>query len=116
MGVVALLVGVTIGALTIEPPSPAATPINVDSFLRELLGQAREDLELRDGGAEAVIERLDAHFEARLDGYRFGYGGDGAQFSYGLTTVNGQLAPEVPVLDDTECAHGDGLDLGSTVR
>lgn len=114
LGAVALLAGVAIGALIIDRPIPA-TPITVDSFPRELLGLTREDVELRDGGSEAVIKRLDSHFEAQLVGYRFAYGGEGAQFRYGefttLTIVNGELAPEVPISGDTEWASPSVVSL-----
>lgn len=112
----ALLIGVAIGALTIDRPIPA-TPITVDSFPREVFGQVREDLDLRDDGNEAVIDRLDSHFEAQLAGYRFAYGGEGAQFRYGdfttLTILNGRLAPEVPISDDTEWATPAAISLST---
>ena len=100
-----LLAGIMIGALTIDRPIPG-TPITLDSFPRELLGLEREDVAFRDGTADAVIERLDSQFAAQLAGYRFAYGGEGARFRYGdvtsLTIVNGKLAPQVPVSEDTD--------------
>lgn len=108
IAVVALLVGGSVGAFAAYRQTPSPTPITVDSFPREILGMEREDIALRDGGYKPVTDRLDAHFRAQLEGYRFAYGGEGAQFRYGefmtLTIVNGQLAPDVPISDDTEWA------------
>lgn len=109
VGVIALLVGVVVGAVAIDRPASAATPITVDSFPEALLGETRYDVVLRAGGGfETEVERLDSHFRAQLDGYRFAYGGEGAEFRYGevytLTIVNGQLAPEVPISGDPEGA------------
>lgn len=117
VGVIGLLVGVAIGAIAIDRGGPAAIPITVDSFPQALFGEAREDVELRDGGSETVMNRLDAHFQAQLDGYRFAYGGEGAEFGYGesywLTIVNGQLAPEVPISGDAEWATSSVVSLNS---
>lgn len=117
VGVVALLVGLFIGAVAIERPAPAAVPITVDSFPRELSGERREDVAVREGGFETAIERLDDHFQAQLEGYRFAYGGEGAAFRYGqtyaLTIVNGQLAPQVPVSGDPEPATPRVVSLNS---
>ncbi len=63
VGVVALLAGVFIGAVAIERPAPAAIPITVDSFPRELLGERREDVAVREGGFETAVESLDDHFQ-----------------------------------------------------
>ena len=114
--VVALLAGIVIGALTIDRPIPG-TPITLESFPREVLGLQREDVAFRDGNAEAVIERLDSQFEAQLAGYRFAYGGEGARFRYGditsLTIVNGELAPQVPVPEDTDWGPSVVISLNS---
>ncbi len=60
---------------------------------------------------------LHSHFAAQLDGYRSAYGGEGAQFRYGdfttLTIVNGQLAPDVPVSDETEWATPTVISLNT---
>lgn len=113
---VALLAGIVIGALTIDRPIPSI-PITLESFPREVLGLEREDVAFRDGNAEAVIERLDSQFEAQLAGYRFAYGGEGAHFRYGddtsLTIVNGELAPQVPVTEDTESGSSAVISLNS---
>lgn len=117
VGLVALLVGLSVGALARNQATPTSTPITVESFPRKLLGLTREDFALRGGGSDVVMARLDAHFAAQLDGFRFAYGGDGAQFRYGefttLTIVNGQLAPDVPVSDDTEWATPTVISLNT---
>lgn len=117
LGVVALPGGVFIGAVAIETPAPAAVPITVDSFPRELLGETRDDVAVREGGSETAIESLDDHFQAQLEGYRFAYGGEGAEFGYGesyrLTIVNGQLAPELPISGDAEWATSSEVSLNS---
>ncbi len=113
---VALLAGIVIGALTIDRPIPN-TPITLESFPREMLGLEREDVAFRDGNAEAVIERLDSQFEAQLAAYRFAYGGEGARFGYGdntsLMIVNGKLAPQVPVTEDTDWGPSVVITLNS---
>lgn len=117
VGVVALLVGVFIGAVAIERPAPAPIPITVDSFPRELLGEKRDDVAPREGGLETAVESLDDHVQSQLEGYRFAYGGEGAELRYGqtytLTIVNGRLAPEVPVSDDIEPATPGLVSLNS---
>lgn len=113
---VALLAGIMIGALSIDRPIPN-TPITLDSFPQEVLGLEREDIEFRDGNAEAVIEPLDSQFEAQLSGYRFAYGGEGARFRYGdvtsLSIVNGKLAPPVPISEDTGWGPSVAVSLNS---
>lgn len=113
---VALLAGIVIGALTIDRPIPS-TSITLESFPREVLGLEREDVAFRDGNAEAVIERLDLQFEAQLAAYRFAYGGEGARFGYGdvtsLTIVNGKMAPQVPVTEDTDWGPSVVISLDS---
>lgn len=117
VGVVALLVGVLIGAVAIERPAPSAIPITVDSFPQELLGERRDDLAVREGEFKTAVESLDDHFQAQLEGYRFAYGGEGAALSYGqtytLTIVNGRLAPEVPISDDPESTTPGLVSLNS---
>lgn len=97
----ALAGGLGVAAFTVGPQRPAPLTLTVDHFPREVFGEARGDLESRDAGSTPVIERLDAAFEDQLKAYRFAYGGDGAEFSYGdllvLTIVNGRLSPTVPV-------------------
>lgn len=117
VGVVALLVGVLIGAVAIERPAPVPIPVTVDSFPRDLLGERREDVAVREGGFEAEIERLDDDFRAQLEGYRFAYGGEGAELHYGqmytLTIVNGRLAPQVPLPGSPESATPGMVSLSS---
>lgn len=101
--------GAAVGAFTIDRSTPRAIPITLDSFPEEIFAVAREDAELRDGGAETVMERLDSHFEAEVNGYRRAYGGEGAAFKYAnfttLEIVNGQLVTEIPISGDTEWAN-----------
>lgn len=106
MGLAGLAVGALgVAALTVDlrPAHPVA--LTVDSFPREVLGETREDVALRDGGSKAILERLDVQFGKQLTAYRFAFGGDGARFHYGdqlqLTIVNGRMPPTVPVSDDS---------------
>lgn len=100
----ALAGGLGVAAFTVGSPGQDAFPLTVDSFPREVFGEAREDLQFRDADAKAVIQRLDVAFQNQLKAHRFAYGGDGAKFDYGqrltLTIVNGRLTPTVPVGED----------------
>lgn len=110
--VVAAVIGLVVGGLsvavfTVDPRPPEPVVLTVDSFPRAVFGRMRADVDFRDAGSKAALDRLDTQFETQLQGYRFAYGGDGAQFDYGqnltLTIVNGSLAPAVPVA-------GNGVD------
>ncbi|MDO5734836.1 MAG: hypothetical protein Q4P15_00010 [Propionibacteriaceae bacterium] len=107
----ALAGGLGVAAFTVGPPRPDPLQLTVDQFPREVFGEEREDLQFRDTGSKAVIQRLDAAFQHQLTAHRFAYGGDGAEFRYGhlmaLTIVNGRLAPAVPVA-------GGGVDWEAT--
>lgn len=106
---VALLVGLTVGALAIGQPTPAAIPITLESFPQRMFGVPREDVLMRDDGSPTIIGRLDSQFEDEVNGYRFAYGGEGAAFDYGnfvtLEIVNGQLVTAIPISGEAEWAN-----------
>lgn len=101
-----LLVGVAGGALLVPDPPPLPLEITVDNFPAEVLGRQRDDLPWRRGGSTPAVERLDDEFRDQVSAYRFAYGGDGAEFSYGekywLTVVNGRLPTVLPTLESDE--------------
>ena len=104
IGLAGLFVGTVAGALSVQHPPGAPISITVATFPREVLGQARDDLESRETGSLPVLERLDAEFEDQRAGHRFAHGGDGATFEYGgvhaLTIVNGFLVVTIPTAGD----------------
>lgn len=112
-GVVGALLGGALVAAWMQPePDVAPIPITLDTFPREIMGEERNDLMLRDAGFGPTVTRLDREFEDQLAAFRFAYGGRGATFGYGprftLTIVDGIVAPKVP-------REGE-LDLAGRVR
>lgn len=117
LGAAGLLVGLTAGAIFIDTPAQTPLDITLDTFPTEIFGQQRDDIEWRTANSAPVVERLDAQFKDQLTGYRFAYGGAGAEFTYAelytLAIVNGRLAPEVPISDDSEWSTPSVISLNS---